>query len=471
MKAVEDYIRSLGIGAYVVGGAVRDSLLGVESKDADFLVPGIDIEGLRAALQPHGRTEDLIVAGRTVGLRLRPREREIRELAPAGIELAPARRELSTGPGRHDFEIVVDPTATVEDDLQRRDFTVNAIARRLDDDVLVDPFGGREDLKRGILRTLTERSFAEDPLRVVRGLRFVSQLGFTLDEQTLAQMREEADSVRLVSGERIGGGLASDGMGELSKLLLGPHPATALRIARDTGVLVAVLPEFGPAIGFDQESRYHDLTVDEHTFAVVQAAADSSAPLRVRLAALLHDVGKPLVAWRGSDGRLHYYRKPDIAPRGHATVAAELADDALRRLRYPNDLRRRVVSIIRGHMFDIGRGDALRARRFLWRHGDDLADDLLDHKEADLRGKAADPSDQPVQQLERLAAFRRVVDEQRSSPHRLRDLAIDGDDLLALGYEPGPKVGHILAVLLEAVIDDPALNDRAKLLERAEALR
>jgi tRNA nucleotidyltransferase (CCA-adding enzyme) len=122
-------------------------------------------------------------------------------------------------------------------------------------------------------------------------------------------------------------------------------------------------------------------------------------------------------------------------------------------------------------MFDIGRGDALRARRFLWRHGDDLADDLLDHKEADLRGKAADPSDQPVQQLERLAAFRRVVDEQRSSPHRLRDLAVDGDDLLALGYEPGPKVGYTLGALLEAVIGDPALNDRDKLLERAEALR
>jgi tRNA nucleotidyltransferase (CCA-adding enzyme) len=471
VKAVEDYIRSLGIGAYVVGGAVRDSLLGVESKDADFLVPGLDIEGLRAALQPHGRTEDLVVAGRTVGLRLRPRERVIRELAPAGIELAPARRELSTGPGRHDFEIVVDPNATVEEDLERRDFTVNAIARRLDDDVLVDPFHGREDLERGILRTLSERSFAEDPLRVVRGLRFVSQLGFSFDEQTLAQMREEADSVRLVSGERVGGGVASDGMGELSKLLLGAHPATALRIARDTGVLVAVLPEFGPAIGFDQESRYHDMTVDEHTFAVVQAAADADAPLRVRLAALLHDLGKPLVAWRGSDGRLHYYRKPGIAPRGHATVAAELADDALRRLRYPNDLRRHVVSIIRGHMFDIGRGDALRARRFLWRHGDDLVDDLLDHRDADLRGKAADPSELPVGQLERLAEFRRVVDEQRSSPHRLRDLAVDGDDLLALGYEPGPKVGFTLGALLEAVIDDPALNDRDELLARAEVLR
>ena len=471
MKAVEDYIRSLGIGAYVVGGAVRDDLLGVESKDADFLVPGVDIEGLRAALEPHGKTEDLVVAGRPVGLRLRPRARAIRELAPAGIELAPPRRERSTGPGRHDFEIVVDADASVEQDLARRDFTVNAIARRLADGVLVDPFGGQVDLERGVLRTLSERSFAEDPLRIVRGLRFVSQLGFTLDEATLAQMCEEASSVRLVSAERIGGGLAADGMGELSKLLLGAHPATALRLARDTGVLVAILPEFEPAIGFDQESRYHDMTVDEHTFAVVQAAADGGAPLRVRLAALLHDLGKPLVAWRGSDGRLHYYRKPGIAPRGHATVAAELGDGALRRLRYPNELRRRVVSIIRGHMFDIGRGDALRARRFLWRHGDELAEDLLDHKEADLRGKAAEPGDLPTAQLERLASFRAVIGTQLSSAHRLRDLAVDGDDLLALGYEPGPKIGFTLGALLEAVIEDPALNTRAALLARAEELR
>jgi tRNA nucleotidyltransferase (CCA-adding enzyme) len=468
VKAVEDYINSLGIGAYVVGGAVRDDLLGLESKDADFLVPGVDIEGLRAALERHGRIEDLIVAGRPVGLRLRPRERAIRELAPAGIELAPPRRERSTGPGRHDFEIVIDPDATVEDDLARRDFTVNAIARRLADDLIVDPHKGREDLEHRVLRTLSVRSFAEDPLRLVRGLRFVSQLGFTLDELTLAQMRAEADSVRLVSGERIGGGLAADGMGELSKLLLGAHPATALRLARDTGVLVAILPEFEAAIGFDQESRYHESTVDEHTFAVVQAAANAGTPLRVRLAALLHDLGKPVVAWRGSDGRLHYYRKPGIAPRGHATVGAELADGALRRLRYPNDLRKRVVAIVRAHMFDVGRGDALRARRFLWRHGDELAEDLLDHKRADLQGKATDPADRPAAQLESLARFRASVEAERSSPHRLRDLVVDGNDLLELGYQPGPALGIALAALLEAVVSEPALNRRDLLLARAK---
>src|SRR4051794_21682516 len=217
-RELEDYVGSLGLDAYLVGGAVRDELLGLDSKDADFLVPGVDTEGLKAELAPHGRVEDLVVAGRLVGARLYPREKPIRRLAPAGIEFAPPRKEVSTGPGRHDFEIVADATLSVEDDMRRRDFTVNAIAKRLSNGEIVDPLDGRADLERRLLRTVSPQSFAEDPLRLVRALRFVSQLGFDLDEQTLRQMHEEASSVQLVSGERIGGGLAADGMGELSKL-------------------------------------------------------------------------------------------------------------------------------------------------------------------------------------------------------------------------------------------------------------
>src|SRR6266853_952558 len=208
-QEIEDYVRSLALDAYLVGGALRDELLGLDSKDADFLVPGVDIAGLRGLLLPHGRVEDLVVAGRPVGLRLFPREKEIRRLAPAGIEFAPPRKEVSTGPGRHDFEIVADPTLSVEADMRRRDFTVNAIARRLSTGEIVDPLHGREDLERRLLRTVSPTSFAEDPLRLVRALRFVPQLGFEPDESTVRQMHEEAESVRLVSGERIGGGLAA----------------------------------------------------------------------------------------------------------------------------------------------------------------------------------------------------------------------------------------------------------------------
>ena len=130
-QEIEAYVGSLGLDAYLVGGAVRDELLGLDSKDADFLVPGVDTDGLKRALEPHGRVEDLVVAGRLVGVRLHPRDAKIRGLARSGIEFAPPRAERSTGPGRHDFEIVADATLSVEDDMRRRDFTVNAMARRL----------------------------------------------------------------------------------------------------------------------------------------------------------------------------------------------------------------------------------------------------------------------------------------------------------------------------------------------------
>ena len=450
LKPVEEYIGGLGLDAYLVGGAVRDELLGLDSKDADFLVPGVDIAALRERLAPHGRTEELVVAGRPVGVRFYPRERGIRRLAPGGIELAPPRREISTGPGRHDFAIVVDPGADVVDDLARRDFTVNAMARRLEDGALVDPFGGRADLERRRLRTVSPGSFAEDPLRIVRGLRFVSQLGFDPDEETLRQMRQQAESVRLVSAERIGGGLAADGMGELSKLLLGAEPRRALRLARDTGVLVALMPEFAPAIGFDSRSTDHSLPLEEHIFAVVQAAADAGMPLRLRLATLLHDLGKP-----GGAG-------------DHAAAGADIADQVLARLRYPTDLRTRVVRIVRFHPFRLGSGDAVEARRLLAEHGEGLVLDLLDHWEADLRGR--DETPQVRAKLEEVARFRAVVEAERSSPHRLSDLAVDGTDLIELGYHPGPALGRALDELLDAVVGDPALNRRNTLLDRAREL-
>ncbi len=448
--AIEEYVASLHLDAYLVGGALRDELLGLESKDLDFLVPGVDISTLRAMLEPHGRVDDLVVASRPVGLRLFPSDRAVRDLVPAGIEFAPPRREESTGPGRHDFEIVVDPGASIQDDLERRDFTVNAIARRLDDEAIVDPFGGRADLERRILKTVSPRSFAEDPLRLVRGLRLVSQLDLDPDETTLRQMHEEAESVALVSAERIGGGLGADGMGELSRLLLGGKPAKALRLARDTGVLVALLPEFAPAIGFDPQSGDHRMTLDEHTFAVVQAAADGGVPLRVRLAALFHDLGKP-----------------DLARDDHSAAGAEIAAVALRRLRYPNDLCDRVVRIVRFHPFVLGAGDALEARRLLALHGDGVVFDLLDHWDADLRGRDTSPA--VAEKLDRISRFRVVVEGELGSPHRLSDLAVDGTDLIELGFQPGPKLGGALDDLLNAVVEDPALNRRETLLDRAKA--
>jgi tRNA nucleotidyltransferase/poly(A) polymerase len=447
-RDVSEYVQSLGLDAYLVGGAVRDELLERPHKDQDFVVPNVGYEELRDALRPHGKVEPLEVAGQRVGLRLFPRDPNARRLARSGIEFAPPRTEHSTGPGRHDFEIVASADIPLEEDMRRRDFTINAIAKRLATGEIVDPFGGEEDLRARLLRTVTPASFSEDPLRIVRGLRLVSELDLDPVEETLTQMREHAASIALVSGERIGGGLAADGLGELSRLLLGAHPAKALRLARDTGVLVRVLPEFEPAIGFEQDSKRQPLPLDEHMFETVQATADAGDELAVRLAAVLHDLGKP-----SENGK-------------HAEIGAELTGRILRRLRYPARLQRHVVSLVRAHSFPLEDVDERFARRFLAEHGDVLALALAAHKQADLRAKKPEPWEH-----EAAARLRSLLEQERSQPHRLADLAVDGSDLIALGYEPGPELGRALEKLLARVVDDPSLNRRERLLAEAERWR
>ncbi len=449
--AIRSYIRALGLDAYVVGGAVRDELLGIPHSDEDFLVPGVDHAGLHAALEPHGRVEDMEVHGQLVGVRFYPDDPAVKGLVPSGIELTPPRIERSTGPGHHDFEIVADGSATVEDDMRRRDFTVNAIARRLATGELVDPFGGVADLERRVLRTVTPESFREDPLRILRGLRLVSQLSFALAPETLGQMRAEAAGLRHVSGERIGGGVAVDGMGELSKLLLGTRPAEALRLARDTGALVEVIPELGATFGYAVASPRQPLPRDEHLFAVAQAAADAGTTLPVRLAALLHDVAKP---------------QADAAGESHAAAGAAATGRILRRLRYPHGLREDVVRLVAAHDFRLdGEVDAPFARRFLASHGLERARELVALKRADLSVKEVDPAE-----LAALARLEQEIEGQRDRPYRLADLAVNGRDLLELGYREGPALGAALARLLDDVLDDPALNSREALLARAREL-
>ena len=450
-RRIEDYVRSLGLDAYLVGGAVRDELLGGEAKDADFVVPGVDTAGLRELLTPHGAVDDLLVSDRLVGLRFYPRDRDVRALVPAGIELAPPRREVSTGPGRHDFEIVADASLPVEEDMKRRDFTINAIARRLATGEYVDPTGGRGDLEQRILRTVSSQSFREDPLRIVRGLRFVSQLGLEPDPATHEQMQENAASIELVAPERIGGGLAADGMGELSKLLLGAEPARALRLGRDTGVLEHLLPELAAVVGYEQESARQQLPLDEHVFTVIQLCADARDRLEVRLAALLHDLGKP---------------EADRTGAVHAELGAAIASRVLERLRYPTRLRRHVSELVREHSFEeLADPAPVDARRFLARHGDELAFDLLAHKAADLRAKQVPPEEHAAH-----ARFRELVDAERGSAHRLADLAVSGDDLIDIGFRESPELGRVLAVLLAEVVEEPERNTREWLLERSRTL-
>ena len=258
-------------------------------------------------------------------------------------------------------------------------------------------------------------------------------------------MIDEAPSVGLVSAERIGGGLAADGMGELSKLLLGSQPAKALRLARDTGVLVAMIPEFAPAIGFDTKSKRQGTTLDEHIFRVVQHSPKS---LPVRLAALLHDLAKPL---------------GDV--RDHAKCGAQIADAVLERLRYPTRLRRHVVALVAAHAFHLDDVGELFVRRFLREHGVELARDLVAHKDADLRSKNV-----PEPELAAVIRMRALLGEQASHPHACLSSPSTARTCSSVGYSEGPELGRTLERLLDLVVEDPARNDRAQLLRAGEGV-
>ena len=267
---LEDYVRSLGLDAYLVGGAVRDELLGLESKDADFLVPGVDTEELRRAARaarPRRGARRRRPARRRAPLPAR-RERAAARAARDRVRAAARGGEHRAGPARfRDRRRRVGP---VEDDMRRRDFTVNAMARRLADGELVDPFGGQEDLDDRVLRAVSPTSFAEDPLRT-RARRCASSRSSTStpDDETLAQMRDEAPYVRLVSGERIGGGLRRTAWASCRSCCSAASPRRRCG-SRATPACSCDDPRVRAAIGFDQESRYQRLTRRRAHFAVVR---------------------------------------------------------------------------------------------------------------------------------------------------------------------------------------------------------
>jgi tRNA nucleotidyltransferase (CCA-adding enzyme) len=462
MTTLHEWVQGLGLDAYEVGGAVRDSLMGRKPKDVDYMLMASP-QAIRESVERCGGVaQDLVVRDRIVGVRAHVAG----VTPPDGVELAPPRVERSTGPGRHDFVIAPHPSVMgpasmglpIVQDAQRRDFTVNALYRNLATGDIVDPLGGRADLEARQLRTTAPQSFRDDPLRILRGLRLMSTHGFTLHQGTRVEMMQHAGCVTALTH----GGVSGTARAELDKLLMGTHVGPALRMMRDTGVLGSFLPELATVIGFDQRSRYHDLTLDEHTIAVVENAASANASLAVRLAALFHDAGKPEVAWTDADGRAHYY--DDGAHEDHAVVGARIARAALTRLAYPSAVVGHVERLVRHHMVTVASTKkAAKVRRWRAAVGPNLVDDLLTLRYADVTAKG-EANPEHVAQLEQLRD--RLVAE-AASPAVVGDLVIDGRDLMALGVPSGPAIGWILRGLLADVVASPELNKRDWLFARA----
>jgi tRNA nucleotidyltransferase (CCA-adding enzyme) len=431
---------------YEVGGSLRDELLGREPKDVDFLVRGHDVEELLTLCREHGKAEELRVAGRLVGVRFWP------PWGPrTGIEIVPPRREEPIAPGEPgytgnphvDFRIEPDAELPVRDDLERRDFTINAMARDARSGEWIDPFGGREDLRAGVLRAVHETAFRDDPLRILRGVARCSLDSLQPDAVTRDLMAAAAPRIAELSAERV--------REELERVLAGEAAVAALRLARDVGALAVALPEWAPCIGYDQQSPTQAYALDEHILHVLGAAVQDGAAREVRLAAFWHDVGKPHAS----------------GAREHAEAGARIARGALRRLTYDNDTVAVVTALVREHSYDEDRKpSAHSARVFLARVGRDRARDLLGLRRWDRAGRGV-----PIP-AERIAArerFEALVEQEWEQPVALGDLAVRGDDLMAAGVREGPAIGAILRRLLAAVVDDPSLNEREALLHLANA--
>jgi tRNA nucleotidyltransferase (CCA-adding enzyme) len=443
INAADTYIRSLGLEAYRVGGSVRDEIIGREPKDADYVVRAPLETLFNRVMDTHGRPTPLkLRTGQIIGVIASPK-------GIGSMEIAIPRHEVSTGPGRHDFEITVDPDLPLHVDAERRDFTINAVYRDVETGKIMDPLYGVDAIKQKVLATTHPSSFRDDPLRILRALRFKSQLGFSFMERTELEMQDHADAVTGLTDK----GVSGTALTELSKMLMGRRVAAALRDMRDFGIMAVLLPELTSMIGFEQDSRYHDMTTDEHTFTAIDAAAGMHCDLRVRMALLFHDAGKPECAWRGEDGRLHYYENKELDKPDHAVVSARLAREALNRLNAPKSLRSDVATLIERHMVSLsGKTRPAKVRRWRCELGDGLLADLFKHRLCDTMGKG-EIDNSALMALARLEQIREDA-ERRHVPTSVKDLKINGNDAIEAGLK-GPVIGKALHGVLHEVVSQP----------------
>ena len=419
-----------GFEAYVVGGCVRDAILGRDAADWDSTMNALPSQV--KALFP--RTLDTGLQHGTVTV-MQGKE---------GFEVTTYRIDGEYLDGRHPDKVTFTPSLL--EDLKRRDFTVNAMAYN-EKKGLVDAFGGLEDLERRRIRCVGDprERFTEDALRILRAVRFSAQLDFTIEEKTRAALSEFAPRLWKVSAERI--------QTELVKLLTSSHPEV-FRVVWETGISAVILPEFDACMDTPQNNPHHCWSVGEHT---LRALTFVEADKVLRLAVLLHDIGKPPVRTTDECGVDHFY--------GHAQKGAEMAGGILRRLKFDNDTRKRVSRLVQVHD-DLQIAAAQRSvRRAVYRIGADLFPDYLKVRRADIMAQNPDVRQEKLNELAGIEEmYQKILEAQQCLS--LKDLAVTGRDLIEAGMQPGPELGRTLNRLLELVIEHPEYNTKESLLER-----
>lgn len=432
-KHIIETIQRAGFEAYIVGGCVRDSLLGREPEDWDITTSAKPWQ----IKEMFDRTIDTGIQHGTVTVML---DKE-------GFEVTTYRIDGKYEDGRHPREVIFTPSLI--EDLKRRDFTINAMAYN-EEGGLIDVFGGLRDMEEKTIRCVGDpkERFSEDALRIMRAIRFSAQLGYGIEKRTKEAIRVMSPALKGISAERI--------QVELVKLIISPHP-DYLREAYETGVTKVILPEFDQAMDTPQNHPHHKYNVGEHTLA----ALIQTEPDRIlRLSALLHDIGKPSTLSTDEKGVNHFY--------GHASVGAQMAEKILKRLRFDNDTISQVSKVVRYH--DYGNEwdpDMRMVRRAVNKIGQDVFPLLFPIKRADILAQSGYLQAEKLERLEKWQMLYQEVLKQRQCVS-LKDLAVTGSDLIALGMKPGRKLGEALQGLLELVMEDPELNQKEKLLQEAE---
>lgn len=456
--AIEALTRAGG-RVFVVGGAVRDAILGASPKDIDLMCQGLDEDEIIAALNPLGRLD---FTGKQFGVfRFKNGDSE--------VEIALPRTETSTGPGHKDFQVTTDPYLDPETDLARRDFTGNAMAYEPATGALIDPHGGAEDLQSKRLSLVNDRAFEDDPLRVVRALVANARFGLEPDPALKQSLKDNAHKITDLPGERV--------QMELDKLLSSNDPAKAIQLAEESDLIPYLVPELNAAVGFDQKNPHHDLDVFQHTMQVLRAASKLTSDPDIRLAALLHDSGKPDSFWLDENapdgGGGHFYKKimsdGTIKGQDHEDVGAQNVRAFMERLRYPKARIDRVEALVQHHMFPYF--NSLKgARRFLRSLNGDvkMAFDLLTLREADASGKLDNEPNNfdrtSVDKARQLLQEAIEAQADQGQGFTLKDLAVNGNDMVQLGLK-GRQIGQALNKLLDLVVDNPELNDHDTLMK------
>jgi len=413
-----------GCQAFIVGGALRDSLLGCQAKDWDMATDATP-ERIHDLFSDMSRFD---LKHGTVTLVSRGRHFEVTTFRGTG------------GYG-----------VSIEEDLSHRDFTFNAMAYDITHKRIIDPFGGKADMKKRVVRAVLNPldRFHEDPLRMMRAIRFSLQLGYSIEPETLMAINPMAQAIDMVAKERL--------RDELLRILLVSKPSAGFNLMRRTGLLKGILPEL--LEGYRRrQNNYHKYTIYRHTMETVDSIDKDPV---LRLSALFHDIAKPRVR-KKIKGRWRFF--------GHATVSAELSREIMLRLRFSNEWIDRVAHLVANHIFDYKKELSDRAiRRFIKRIGADNINDIIMLRKADnlAHGRGRD-FEKDIEE------FKNRINSQikRSYPFTVSDLAVNGHDVMdVLGLQPGPRVGKILSQLLEVVIEKPQYNQKDRLIEVLKDMR